>query len=214
MDVPFVNDLKRMRTIILANGQFPVHNIPLRHLHEAEMIICCDGAVEKLITHGFEPDAIIGDLDSVTQATKDRYRIIMYHDPDQETNDLTKAVRWCVSQGVKEVGIIGATGLREDHTIANISLLAEYCLELRVMLFTDHGKFEAFTSPFSIGSYPGQQVSIFSIDPETQITSHGLRYPLYGLQLTNWWRGTLNEALGDHFSIQFEKGRVIVFSQY
>ena len=34
--------------IILANGNFPSHQIPLNFLKNQSKIICCDGAIDKL----------------------------------------------------------------------------------------------------------------------------------------------------------------------
>ena len=203
-----------MKAIILANGKFPEHEIPLRHLGEADLIVCCDGAVEKLLKHGLEPGAIVGDLDSLSAGLMEKYSSKISGDPDQETNDLTKAVRWCIEHEIDEVVILGATGLREDHTLGNISLLADYSLMLKVSMLTDTGAFIVIDSGAAISSKPGQQVSVFSLDPTTGITSSGLRYPLNSLRLQGWWRGTLNEASGDHFSLEFEDGHVIVFMKY
>jgi len=203
-----------MKTVILSNGKFPEHEIPLKCLGEADLIVCCDGAVEKLVQHGFTPGAIVGDLDSIPEDMRKMHGDIMYGDPDQETNDLTKAVRWCVAQGIDEVVIVGATGLREDHTLGNISLLADYSRMLKVTMLTDTGSFIVVNAGTAIPSAPGQQVSIFSLDPTTGITSSGLRYPLNNLSLQSWWRGTLNEATGDHFSLEFDRGQVIVFMGY
>jgi thiamine pyrophosphokinase len=203
-----------MKTVILANGSFPAYRIPLRHLEEADLIVCCDGSVEKLVRYGLEPGAIVGDLDSLPAEMKGKYSSLISGDTDQETNDLTKAVRWCVSHGIKEVVILGATGLREDHTLGNISLLADYSRDLNVTMLTDTGSFRIFDHSVTLSSVPGQQVSLFSINPEMAITSEGLRYPLDNLKLCSWWRGTLNEASGDHFSLEFEYGQVIVFMEY
>jgi thiamine pyrophosphokinase len=203
-----------MKTVILANGKYPVHEVPLRHLREAHLIICCDGAAKKLAAHGLEPGAIIGDLDSVPPSIRKKYHKIMIADTDQDTNDLTKAVNWCVSKGIREVAIVGATGLREDHTLGNISLLADYSSMLKVTMLTDTGSFIVIDPGTIVTSVPGQQVSVFSLDPAMGITSSGLRYPLNNLRLHSWWRGTLNEAAGDHFSLEFENGRVIIFMEY
>ncbi len=203
-----------MKTVILANGDYPTHEIPLGYLGEADLIVCCDGAAEKLVAHGLEPGIIIGDLDSVPQRLKERYEKILVQDSDQETNDLTKAVNWCVAKGIEEVVIVGATGIREDHTLGNISLLADYNRIIKATMLTDTGKFMVCDRGVTVSSFPGQQVSLFSIDPTLAVTSRGLTYPLNNLRLASWWRGTLNEAAGKSFSLEFEGGQVIVFTEY
>jgi thiamine pyrophosphokinase len=137
----------------------------------------------------------------------------IFPDKNQDTNDLTKAVSWCIDMGYKDLVIVGATGKREDHTLGNISLLAEYVRELNVIMVTDTGVLYPFLKSSTISSFPGQQISIFSIDPETQVTSLGLRYPLSGTKIKNWWCATLNESLGDNFSLEFD-GRLIVYLKF
>lgn len=202
------------KTVILANGTFPAHPVPLARLQEADLIVCCDGAAEKLTAHGFEPGIIIGDLDSVSAGLREKYSPILVQDSDQETNDLTKAVSWCVSHCIREVAILGATGIREDHTLGNISLLADYSKMIDAVILTDTGSFRVYDHSVTIASHPGRQVSVFSIDPKLSVSSSGLRYPLNNLTLHSWWRGTLNEADGDRFSLDFEGGQVLVFQQY
>lgn len=201
-------------TVILADGSFPQHQIPLSLLRDAKRIICCDGSVKNLLDAGFEPYAIVGDLDSVTDDISLRYSDILYPDSDQETNDLTKAFRWCCERGFRESAILGATGKREDHTLGNISLLAEYAREAYIIMVTDTGIFTPFTKSCKVESFQGQQVSIFSVNPETRITSSGLKYKLENLKLYNWWRGTLNEATGDSFKLYFHAGPVIVYQKF
>jgi len=201
-------------TIIIADGNFPTHEIPLGYISNAERIICCDGSTRATVYSGFEPAAIVGDMDSLDSELLSKYADRIYPDKNQETNDLTKAVTWCKAMGYYDIAIVGATGKREDHTIGNISLLSEYCTDANVIMITDTGIFRPFLKSSEINSFPGQQVSVFSIDPETEITSRGLLYPLIGTKLKNWWSGTLNEATGDSFSIEFSRGRVIVYLKF
>ena len=198
-------------TVILANGEFPAHPVPVAILKGAARIICCDGATGSLIRAGFEPFAIVGDCDSVDEETAKKFSDRLFRSEEQETNDLTKAVKWCHEKGFNDVVILGATGKREDHTIGNISLLADYTTYIRVRMVTDYGTFHPLTAPGSFKANQGRQISIFSIDPETAISSEGLKYPLRNLKLTNWWQATLNEAVGESFSLNFEGGTLIVF---
>jgi thiamine pyrophosphokinase len=200
-------------TIILADGSFPVHEIPLGYLRDKHFLVCCDGSVESLVVAGFQPDAIVGDMDSISTELKNRFADRIFVDENQDTNDLTKAVEWCREMNYKDIVILGATGKREDHTLGNISLLVDYIEYMNVTMVTDTGIFMPFLKSTSINSFPGQQVSIFSIDPDTEITSHGLKYPLNHTKINNWWCATLNESFGDSFSLEF-KGRLLVYLKF
>jgi thiamine pyrophosphokinase len=202
------------KAIILADGTFPFHQVPLDILNSAEAIICCDGSAAALDEFGLTPVAIVGDMDSINEVLRIKYADRLHPDAGQETNDLTKSVDWCVREGYDDLVIVGATGKREDHTIGNISLLAEYARMVKVKMVTDTGIFIPLLTGGDLETYPGQQISIFSIDPETEITSSGLLYPLVKRKLTNWWQGTLNEASGSSLRFDFTDGRIIVFLKY
>ncbi|NPA37476.1 MAG: thiamine diphosphokinase [Chlorobi bacterium] len=201
-----------MQTVILANGAFPESEKLLKLLDNAKKIVCCDGAVNKLIDSGRIPNVIIGDLDSVRPELKKKYADIIIRIPDQNTNDLTKAVKWCVSNNYTDIIILGATGNREDHAIGNISLLSEYAKMADIKMLTDYGEFIAINKTTTFHSFTGQQVSIFSLCAQLEISSENLKYPLHNLKLSAWWMGTLNESTSDSFTISFkEGGEVIVY---
>ena len=202
------------KTVILADGSYPEHEIPLGYLRNALRIICCDGSAEILVSKGFTPEAVVGDLDSLSQEIAQQFPDRLFKDVEQKTNDLTKTVKWCVNKGYTDIVILGATGKREDHTIGNISLLAEYAKDTDIMMVTDTGVFTPHLKSSKFSSFPGQQISIFSINPETRITSVGLKYRLNKMKLHNWWEATLNEATGDSFELSFKKGPLIVYQKF
>jgi thiamine pyrophosphokinase len=202
------------KTVILANGQFPTQATPLAALHAAARIVCCDGAVDKLVENGLAPTWIVGDLDSLSDRARAEYREILVCRHDQETNDLTKAFRFCLSHGWDDIVIVGATGLREDHTLGNLSLLADFACEATVVLLTDTGWFTPLTASARLPAHAGQQVSLFALDPLTVVKAEGLKYSLDGLRLARWWQATLNEACGDTVSLTFTGGPLLVFQTY
>jgi len=195
---------KLEKVVILANGLFPRIVESLDVLNAADILICCDGAADKLVHFGLSPDAIIGDLDSVSEEVKGLYKSKLIHSDDQESNDLTKAVHYCIEKGYPSVSILGATGLREDHTLGNVSLMLEYFPRIEVRIISDFGCFFLVQSGEEIESYPGEKISFFSIDNRVHVTSTGLKYPLNDIQLSNWFRATLNEASSDHFVLSFK----------
>ena len=209
--IPLIQNFK---TVILADGNFPEHKIPLECLFNAEQIVCCDGATQSLLYAGLKPDFIIGDLDSISEEIKENFASILLHRSEQETNDLTKAVQFCIEKNLNQITILGATGKREDHTLGNLSLLADYSEKAEVQMLTDYGVFNCIFKTSDFESHPGEQISIFSLSPETELTFYHLLYPVKKRKLDFWWQGTLNEATGDGFSIEFEKGKVLVFREY
>ena len=177
--------------VIVANGEFPTHRIPLEVLKHARHIVACDGA----ISHVPQAEAVVGDGDSVPAEYHNR----LFQIDEQEDNDLTKATRYCLNKGWKRIAYLGCTGLREDHTLGNIGLLMRYYRKMGVegIMFTDYGFFTPAYGNRTFQSEKGKQVSIFNFGCR-HLTSEGLRWNSYAYD--EWWQGTLNEALGDSFS--------------
>ena len=194
--------------VVLANGEQPEHPIPTQILQEAPYIVCCDGAIRRCDW----ADAVVGDGDSIPSWAREKYECIFHQEDEQDDNDLTKATRFCIKQGHRKIIYLGATGLREDHTLGNISLIMRYAREYGIepVMATNHGWFVPASGTCGFESFPGQQVSIFNFGC-TQLSTKGLRYD--GYPFTQWWQGTLNEATAFLFNIQGD-GDYLVFRTY
>lgn len=207
---PLLTINKQISSIILADGDYPTHPLPVALLSKTNNVVCCDGATDTFVDKGGIPLAIVGDGDSLSQLNRVRFADRLHQVPDQETNDLTKAVNYCLNQSRKEILILGATGKREDHTLGNISLLVEYMDHANVEMATDYGVFTPIAEDSEFESFSGQQVSIFNLS-DAIVSQEGLQYPLPPLH--RWWQGTLNQSNGDSFVIR-TTGKVIVFRAY
>lgn len=197
--------------VILANGKFPTHPTPLALLRNAHHVVCCDGAANEYIAQGFTPEVIIGDGDSLSAENKERYSAVMHYVPDQNSNDLTKAVNYCVSQGYTSITIVGGTGKREDHTMGNICLLPSYLKLIKhIRMVTNYGLFTPIASNATFESYVGQAVSIFNFGT-TMLQGEHLQYPLRPFD--GLWQGTLNKSLDERFYI-FTDGKVLVYRAF
>jgi len=202
---------KTFRAVVLAAGTYPTHALPLQILANADIVVCCDSAAERFLAEMGIPNAIVGDGDSLPEELKQRYAHLWHPENEQETNDLSKAVRYLMRQGEKRFAIVGATGKREDHTLGNISLLIEYMRQgAEAQMFTDFGAFIPCSGTSTFNVSVGQQVSIFNFGA-TGFKSQGLKYPIY--DFTNWWQGTLNEATGQQISIE-ANGDYLVYLPY
>ena len=137
-----INDFAPEAVVIDA-GSFPTNPIALQWLEGCERIVCCDGAANRYLADDRNRAwRIVGDCDSLSPEILHRYASIVRRNPDQETNDQTKAVSYLASKGITRIAILGATGLREDHTLGNISLIIDYlAMGIDARIFTDFGVF-------------------------------------------------------------------------
>ena len=210
---------------ILCNGSFPVNGQVLAGLMASDMVVCCDGAVENLFPFR-EPDYIVGDLDSISGFMREKFSDRVIHISEQQTNDLSKCFRFvCSLIGDTApdpdffITVYGATGKREDHTLANISLLADFNKVLldmgyagRIALVTDEGTFFPLygSATFNVGT--GIPVSIFAFDRDLRIKSTGLEYPTDSVVFDMWWKATLNRTDSSVVSLEFDKnGKALIY---
>ena len=208
MNYPTILPNGSFDAVVLANGEQPQHPIPLQLLQEAPFLVCCDGAIQQCK----KANVIVGDGDSIPAWAREQYHHCLHLESEQDDNDLTKATRFCVAKGLKRIVYLGATGLREDHTLGNISLIMRYAREMGVepVMATNHGWFVPAKGTATFESFPRQQVSLFNFGC-TSLRTEGLRYD--GYPFDQWWQGTLNEAIGPHFRIEAD-GFYLVFRTY
>ena len=198
--------------VILCNGAFPAEAYPLYLLDSAEGVVVCDGALEKLLAHNAAavPLVILGDMDSLSQPLQKQFSSLIFHETEQDYNDLTKAMRWVLREHpeVQEITILGATGLREDHTVGNLGLLMEFTrlfnLDGRnVQMVSDYGTAFAITDSCELHLGEGRRLSLFSADNTLRISSEGLQWPTDGVVFDAWWKATLNRTVAPVVTFRF-----------
>ena len=77
------NEQQIDRVVVVANGKFPEHEVPLQALTDADIVVCCDGATINVDRYGIIPTAIVGDLDSLGNDLREKYFDRLFHDPDK-----------------------------------------------------------------------------------------------------------------------------------
>lgn len=212
--------------VIIGDGQFPQKEYPIYLIRQADYIVCCDGALRKFLRHSKgifgdirNPDVVIGDIDSIPQSLKSSYKGLVISVAEQETNDQTKAFNYVVDnfRDVSEIHFIGATGLREDHTIGNISLLMEYARErdldrmgLSIDMVSDYSTIFPVTDTVELQCGTGRKISILSPDNSLRISSDGLVWPTDNVKFDNWWPATLNKAEKDTVTLRFSHKSIAI----
>ena len=198
--------------IILGNGAFPTEPYPLFLLDSAEGVVCCDGALSRWLEHKPEaqPLAVVGDLDSLPQALQDRFSAVLFREAEQDDNDQTKALRWVLREHpeVEEIVFLGATGLREDHSIGNLGLLMDYPRQFdlgdrRLTMVSDFGTAFPLTDSCELHLGEGRRFSLFSADNSLRISSEGLQWPTDDVVFDAWWKATLNRTVAPIVTLHF-----------
>ena len=195
--------------IVIANGSFPSHPIAKNYLNKSGTIICTDGAADKLIDSGKNPDIIIGDFDSTSIKGKNRTGKWI-ETPDQNKTDLEKTFEWCIMNNIKKIVLLGSSGKREDHTIGNLFTLAKYHDEIQCEMITNHAKIICVSGENYIFADTNQNISIIATEPIERITLDGLQYNIKNESLLPSTRAISNKAISDKFYLE-STGKVLVF---
>ena len=81
----------------------------------APTVVAADSGADHLLAADIEPNAIFGDFDSISDAARMKYFDRMCQIDEQDTTDLSKALRHIYAPVILGIGFIGN---RFDHTFA------------------------------------------------------------------------------------------------
>lgn len=157
-------------------------------------VVAADGGAAHCVFFGLDPEAVIGDFDSLSDDVRRAIPAAKLHQiTEQETTDFDKALR---SMDAPLVVGIGFGGARVDHHLAAFNTLVRQADRRCVLL---GGEDVVFAAPpeLTLRVAAGTRVSLF---PMARVTgrSEGLLWPIDGLVLAPDGRvGTSNTANGD-----------------
>ena len=162
-------------------------------LSRAPLVVAADGGADAALAVGLLPDAVIGDLDSLTPATRAAIPTDRLHRiAEQDSTDFEKCLTRIDAPLILAVGFGGP---RLDHLLACLTTLVQPGHPPTILLTEAEVIFSA-PSRLRLDLTPGTRLSIAPLGSVTG-TSHGLRWPLDGITLNPATRtGTSNEATG------------------
>ena len=151
-------------------------------------------------------------MDSST-IDQDSFKGLYVKISDQDNTDLDKALEWCKLNSLSPLTVLGASQLREDHTIGNLMLLANYSDELDINFVTDYFTITCHHGKRSFTSFKQQLVSILPVEDIQSITTEGLEFPLTDEPFPLSSRGISNRATGHQFIITSSR-KICVFRSH
>lgn len=199
--------------LIICNGEMPSSKLLSPLLKKKPLIVCADGGANKVRPFGIIPDAIIGDLDSITQKTRLYFSSVpIIRMTDQNSTDLEKVLEYLLVNSVTSATIVGATGDRPDHTMSNFSILLKYHRKIALQFFDERCTVEVVQKKVRFTAEIGQQISLVPMGRCGGITTKGLKYPLKNETLELGVReGSSNEASASSVEITVKTGSLLLF---
>ncbi|MEL6570690.1 MAG: thiamine diphosphokinase [Pseudomonadota bacterium] len=144
-----------------------------------DVVIAADGGADHLVAFGPNPSKVIGDLDSISEAARQKFASQLVHVRDQDSTDLEK-----VLQRVKAPVLIGAgfLGGRLDHTFAALSAVVRYPAQPLVLIDEVDCCFRCPDAGVVFALPIGTALSVLPMD-SIQATTEGLQWDMKGLAL-------------------------------
>ncbi|MCH8927918.1 MAG: thiamine diphosphokinase [Candidatus Marinimicrobia bacterium] len=199
-------------SVIIANGDFTASERITGVLKSADRIICADGGANHLVSTGFTPDLIIGDMDSLLPVTQKKYNDIEFlKDTSEQTTDLMKAVDHEISIGIDRIIFLGVTGNRSDHTMASFSLLKIYAPIVEISILNTFAEVDYIRKSFTFESPIGRKISLMVMSGISSITSQGLKWELNGESYDFSPFGVSNEVMSSPVILDIEGDGAFLF---
>lgn len=208
--IPDSRSTELMKTLLLCDGTRPTPETLQYWRRECGLFVAVDGGGNVARELGLIPDLVIGDLDSYRAEPDENIEVIL--DPDQETNDLEKALQYVLKRGGREAIVFGATGKRLDHTLKNLSVLKRFNPHFRSIRFIDpYMEIRLIPKEFTATLPVGTDVSLFPLSGRvTGVETRGLMYPLSGEILENGVRdGSSNRTVEKRIEIRYREGDLL-----
>ena len=191
-----------MRALVAGDRPLPA---AVGDLANDALVVGADGGGERLLAAGIEPDAVVGDLDSLSAAAQKQLSDRLVRDTGPDSSDLEKAVAWAWARGADDIVVVGWSGSRLDHTLAALALAFE-----GVQLHDDRFRVTAVVGSAEFTAQPGTLFSLMAL-PEAVVSVGGARWNLEQEPLAMGARGMHNEvAAGGHVRVECHTGKLLL----
>ncbi len=173
-----------MDCIIVASGTLAYTPAIKTLLRGADLIIAADGGANHLKALNIQPHIIIGDMDSILPHGKSFFKKnhipIITHPSKKDNTDTDLCIDYALEKGATNITLIGVTGQRLDHTLANIFLLRRLSdLGIEARIIDETNEIYLVTDYLELLGEPGDLLSVIPIsDNVTGLSLKGLEYPI------------------------------------
>ena len=208
------------KAIIVSGGSID-QSFGLQLLNEVkpEYIIGVDSGLKFLYNNKVMPTHIVGDFDSVDPTIINYYKSetdvpIREFNPVKDASDTEIGLRYALELGAKELWLLGATGTRLDHVMANIQILKiAHDAGVKAYIVDKHNKISLHEKEIFLKKQNsfGNNFSIFPFGGIVEdVTITGAKYPLEHYRLCPYDSRCVSNEIVEEVKIEFPEGMIIL----
>ena len=168
-------------SLIVLGGSPPSKPLLEKHARAADLTIAADSGLASFQSAGLKADIAVGDFDSF-HGNPIQFAEKVISAPEQDATDFEKALRAVQHHTAKdEIVILGGTGLRADHFLTNLLIVAEKWPETSITFHDEQQSIYRVSThcPLELESVkPQKTVSLIPFSSAHGVTATGLQWPL------------------------------------
>jgi thiamine pyrophosphokinase len=203
--------VEKRRGLVVTGGAGPRGDVIIAERADW-LVVAADSGVDLAQSLGIAPDAIVGDMDSISSPEQ----LMAYPGVDVERyhrgkdwTDTEIALDYLWKRSINAVTILGGGGGRLDHLLGIVALFDRDRYPRR--WYTDQEEVIVVDDTIDVPCDSGTVVSFFPVgSPPARMTSEGLRWPLDGLEWRRGDAGISNECTGGRCRVKMLSGRLLL----
>lgn len=205
-------------TLLFCNGDPPSGKRLRNIIPHPSLVACADGGAEKATASGYEPELIVGDLDSLAQSIniggesrKNFSKAEIIKVPAQDNTDFEKTLDVLIERDMGRFLVVAFSGGRIDQTLANLQIAYEYSRQCEIIMADENYVVFPTNKDFGLNVLREMEISIIPMEDDTRVSTDGLKYALHDAHLRKGGQGISNRAVKDKITITIHGGGLLVF---
>lgn len=184
---------------------------------QADFVLAADGGANVALAVGIIPDAVIGDLDSVSPRTRRALQDTPFiHVKRQDNTDLEKALDWITAQRFDTCFIVGATGGRLDFTLGNILAVRPYLNKIQIQFCGPDWTLFALRKGCTFQARKGARCSFIPLSTCKSVSLKGMKYCV---KKQNWDTHHIGRSLSNQITaatsqVSFTGGLLLMYLEH
>ena len=196
---------------VVAGGEPPEPRL-LGELAHPQLVLAADSGADVALDLGLRVDVVVGDFDSVTPAGAAAAGEQRRFPTDKDATDLALALAEARNRGAESISVVGGSGGRLDHLLANVAVLAgEELVSVRVDALMGSARLWVVRRRETIRGTVGDLVTLLAHGgPAVGVRTTGLRWALAGETLeAGSSRGVSNVLAATEATVSLESGVIV-----